>query len=65
MASGDFVCDDCGCLDNIHSTKQTGHGFHCSECKDGYWHGDFSKEQYDEDVHHDVLNRSGYHPSFS
>jgi hypothetical protein len=65
MASGDFVCDDCGVVDNIHSTKQNSSGYHCSQCQNGTWHNEFKMEHYDPEYHHDVLNRTGYRPSFS
>lgn len=65
MPSGDFVCDSCGLVDNIHATQQTGGGYQCSQCKTGEWHGQFPREHYDPEYHPDVLNRVGERPSFS
>lgn len=62
-----FVCDSCGCIDDLSATQQTTPGrYECHECKYGTWHGYFPKEQYREGDH-DVVNRAGYgtRPSFS
>lgn len=70
MSTSTFVCDSCGTLDSIYATQQTGGGYTCHQCKHGYWHDQFPKEQYDPTIHHDVLNRVSMgdedeHPSFS
>lgn len=66
MASGDFVCDHCGNLDNIHATPTTSAGYLCSRCLNGEWHGQFREERYDPEEHFDVLNRVNVdRPSFS
>ncbi len=61
-----FVCDKCGCVDDLSATQQTSSGYECHECKYGTWHGFFPKERYNESEH-DVVNRAGYgtRPSFS
>lgn len=65
--SNNFVCDRCGCVDDLTATQQTTPGeYLCHECKYGSWHGYFPKEPYREGEH-DVVNRAGYglRPSFS
>lgn len=53
-----FVCDSCGCIDDIHATPQSGGmGFQCHECKYGTWHGNFPKQQWDSSVFEPMLNR--------
>ena len=62
-----FVCDNCGCVDDLTVTSQTTPGrYECHECKHGVWHQYFPKQQYVEGVD-DVVNRAGYgiRPSFS
>jgi len=54
-----FVCDQCGCVDNIFATQQRTAGrYLCSECQDGHWHGNFPKEAYDPEVDGPMLNRA-------
>lgn len=63
MSSSDFfVCDCCGCVDNIRLTQSEHDGWKCQYCRTGTWHGCFERRQYDEYTDN-VLNRNNtnYH----
>lgn len=55
-----FVCDQCGCVDNLRLVVFSNHGMRCSECETGQWHGFFEKEEYDA-YRHRVCNRNNPH----
>jgi hypothetical protein len=66
MSSGDFVCDQCSTIDNIHATQTTSAGYLCHQCLHGEWHNEFSQERFNPEEHFDLLNRTdGERPSFS
>lgn len=41
-----FICEECGCVDDIHATQLTS-GYLCSQCATGAWHGEFERFSID------------------
>jgi hypothetical protein len=51
-----FVCDRCGCVDDIFSTPQCTAGeFICHACTTGNWHDHYDREEFNGST--DVINR--------